>query len=63
MNPFDDEPAEKPKNHVIGEDLADLSLEELADRIALLKEEIGRLEEAVSGKQATAQAAETFFKR
>lgn len=63
MVDFDDGPASKPKFHVIGEDLSDLSLEDLGERIEQLKTEIGRLQEAMSGKEASAAAAETFFKR
>ena len=60
---FEDELPKPPTVHSIGEDLSSLSLEELAARIDLLKSEIGRLEEAISAKQASASAAETFFKR
>ena len=60
---LDDETEKKKKPvHDIGEDLAKLSVEELGDRIALLKEEIVRLESALAGKQATRRAADAFFK-
>jgi uncharacterized small protein (DUF1192 family) len=49
--------------HEIGQDLSLLSISELADRIALLKEEIVRLEAAVASKSATRSAADQFFKR
>jgi uncharacterized small protein (DUF1192 family) len=49
--------------HEIGQDLSLLSISELADRIALLKEEIARLEAAVASKSATRSAADLFFKR
>jgi uncharacterized small protein (DUF1192 family) len=49
--------------HEIGQDLSLLSISELADRIALLKEEIARLETAVASKSATRHAADQFFKR
>jgi uncharacterized small protein (DUF1192 family) len=49
--------------HEIGQDLSLLSISELADRIALLKEEIARLEAAVASKSATRSAADQFFKR
>jgi uncharacterized small protein (DUF1192 family) len=49
--------------HEIGQDLSLLSISELADRIALLKEEIARLEAAKASKSATRSAADQFFKR
>jgi uncharacterized small protein (DUF1192 family) len=58
----DDRPKKKIA-HEIGQDLALLSVGELAERIALLKEEIARLEAAMAGKQASWTAADTFFKR
>ena len=59
---FDDVPAEKPVPHRIGEDLSRLSIDELADRIALLEGEIGRLREAIAAKTASRAAASSFFK-
>ena len=58
----DDRPKKKLA-HEIGQDLAMLSVEELADRIALLREEIGRLDEALAKKRASRSAADQFFKR
>jgi uncharacterized small protein (DUF1192 family) len=49
--------------HEIGQDLSLLSIAELADRIALLTEEIARLEAAKASKSATRSAADQFFKR
>jgi uncharacterized small protein (DUF1192 family) len=49
--------------HEIGQDLSLLSIGELTERIALLKEEIGRLEIAKASKSATRTAADAFFKR
>lgn len=57
----DDRPAKKVA-HEIGQDLALLSVEELNDRIGLLKAEIGRLEGALATKQAGRDAASKFFK-
>ena len=57
----DDRPKKK-LTHEIGQDLALLSVGELADRIALLKEEIGRLEEAMAKKRASRSTADQFFK-
>jgi len=51
----DDRPKKKI-THEIGQDLALLSVGELNERIALLKDEIARLEAAVSSKQASRDA-------
>ena len=58
----DDRPKKKIA-HEIGQELALLSVEELRERIALLKEEIIRLEAAMTSKQASRASADTFFKR
>ena len=60
---FDEEAPKKKKVHEIGEDLATLSLAELADRIAMLKAEIVRIEQDIAAKRASADVASTFFKR
>ena len=60
---FDEETAKKKAVHEIGEDLSKLSLAELAERVEILKIEIGRIEETVALKRASADVAETFFKR
>jgi uncharacterized small protein (DUF1192 family) len=57
---------ERPKKkltHEIGQDLALLSVEELRDRIALLRQEITRLEAALASKQASRTSADQFFKK
>ena len=58
----DDRPKKKIV-HEIGQELALLSVKELQERIAMLKEEIGRLEAAIAGKQASRDVADQFFKR
>lgn len=58
----DDRPKKKVA-HEIGQDLALLSVEEIAERIKLLRNEIGRLEEALAKKRASRSAADQFFKR
>jgi uncharacterized small protein (DUF1192 family) len=63
MAMFDEEAPKKTTVHEIGEDLAKLSLDELAERIEILKGEIARIEAAAASKRASASAAETFFKR
>jgi len=57
---------ERPKKklaHEIGQELALLSVEELRDRISLLKEEITRLEAAMASKQASRSTADQYFKK
>ena len=58
----DDRPKKKLV-HEIGQDLTLLSATELTDRIALLKEEIARLEADRTRKQAIKSAADSFFKK
>ncbi len=62
--PIAEDDAPRPKTaHAVGEDLGSLSLEELTGRIALLEAEIARIEEAIAAKQASAAAADAFFRR
>jgi uncharacterized small protein (DUF1192 family) len=64
MPAFDEEDRPKKKLvHEIGQDLTLLSVGELTERIALLKEEIARLEANMASKQATKSAADLFFKK
>ena len=58
----DDRPKKKIV-HDIGQDLALLSVKELQERIALLKEEIARLEASISSKQVSRNVADQFFKK
>jgi uncharacterized small protein (DUF1192 family) len=61
-----DEDEDRPKKkivHEIGQDLALLSVKELQERIALLKEEIARLEGSITRKEASRNVADTFFKK
>ena len=57
----DDRPIKKVA-HEIGQDLTLLSVEELAERIALLNAEIARLQSSMQLKRATRDAADRFFK-
>jgi uncharacterized small protein (DUF1192 family) len=57
----DDRPIKKV-GHEIGQDLTLLSVEELAERIALLNAEIARLQSSMQLKRATRDAADRFFK-
>lgn len=58
----DDKPKKKVA-HEIGQDLYLISAEDLAERIALLKQEIARLEAAMSKALSSRNAADQFFKR
>ena len=58
----DEERPRKKITHEIGQELALLSVGELNERIALLKEEIDRLQAAATSKQASRSAADKFFK-
>ncbi|MDX8531466.1 DUF1192 domain-containing protein [Mesorhizobium sp. VK25A] len=60
---FDDEPRKKPRPHEIGQDLSLLSVDELSERIALLRDEIARLEAERAAKGTTKSAAEALFRR
>ena len=59
----EDVPIRKKVLHEIGQDLAQLSVEELSERIELLKDEITRLDAALSNKRASLTAADRFFKK
>lgn len=56
----DDDRPRKKISHEIGQDLSLLSVEELTERVALLKTEIARLEEAATKKRASRDAANSF---
>jgi len=59
----DDDRPKKKLVHEIGQDLGLISVKELQERIALLREEIARLEADIDRKQATRSAADQFFKK
>ncbi len=66
MSPAIPDDEDRPKKkivHEIGQELALLSVKELQERIALLKEEIARLDAAITGKHASRNVADTFFKK
>jgi len=52
----------KKITHEIGQDLSLLSVAELNERMALLREEIERLQANANSKQASRSAADKFFK-
>jgi uncharacterized small protein (DUF1192 family) len=58
----DDDRPKKKISHELGQDLTLLSVEELAERIALLNAEIQRLQSSMQLKRATRDAADRFFK-
>ena len=60
------DPDELPKKkivHELGQELALLSVGELTERIAALKEEISRLEAEMARKRSSKSAADSFFKK
>lgn len=57
----DDRPQPQPL-HILGQDLAGLSVDELEERIDLLRGEISRLEDDLKGKKASRTAADSIFK-
>lgn len=63
MKDDEDDRPKKKIAHEIGQDLALLSVKELQERIALLKDEIARLEASIASKQASRSVADTFFKK
>ena len=58
----DDKPKKKIA-HEGGQDLTLLSVEELAARVELLRDEIQRIESDMTQKRASRTAADQFFKR
>ena len=57
----DDEPRAEVPSHAIGQPLDTLSLHEFEERIALLRNEIARLEAACDRKRAALDAAGSIF--
>jgi uncharacterized small protein (DUF1192 family) len=60
------DPDDLPKKkiaHEIGQNLDLLSVGELGERVALLKEEIARLEAEMGRKRTSKSAADIFFKK
>ncbi|MDC9825053.1 DUF1192 domain-containing protein [Devosia sp. ZB163] len=59
---FEDDQVKRPKGHEVGMPIDTMSVEELNDRIALLKQEIARLEQAISAREKTRSEADSLFK-
>ena len=59
----DDDRPKKKVVHEIGQDLALLSIKELAERIAVLNDEVARLQTAIASKQGSRNVADQFFKK
>ena len=57
-----DEEIKKPKGHETGMNIEAMSVEELAERIGLLEDEIARLKAAIEARGATRKAADAAFK-
>jgi uncharacterized small protein (DUF1192 family) len=60
---MDSDDLPKPKHeHVVGEKLDAISVDELKSRVAILAAEIVRLEAEIVKKQSSKVAADAFFK-
>jgi len=59
---FDDDAVKKPRGHEVGMPIDTMSVEELQERIELLKGEIVRLEQAIAARNKTRSEAESLFK-
>lgn len=60
---MDDEEAKKRPQFTIGQNLEDMSVDELDDTVLLLKEEIQRLSEASTAKSKHLSAAQALFSK
>ncbi len=58
----DENAPRRPKAHEVGMPLDAMGVAELEDRIALLRTEIARIEQALAQRQKTRTAAESLFK-
>lgn len=61
MDPEELEPRGK-KNFEIGEDLTTISVDELKEIIAVLEQEIARIEGEINVKESSKKAADSVFK-
>ena len=63
MSLFEDDRPKKKTSHEIGIDLSLLSVDELRQRVGILKDEIARLETEITAKSSSRNAAEGLFKK
>lgn len=63
MSLFEDDRPKKKTSHEIGADLSMLSVDELKQRVGILKDEIARLEAEVTAKSSSRNAAEGLFRK
>ena len=59
---MDEDEVRREPVHEVGMPLDTLSVDELSERISLLKTEIARLENAIESKNASRSAADAVFK-
>ncbi len=59
---MDEEQTKPVSGIVVGSDLSDSSVEELEERITLLKAEIERVEAAIESKRRSRGEADSFFR-
>ena len=59
---IEDEPQKKKLSHELGQNLDALSVNDLTERLELLRDEMRRLEAARAKKSASLSAADAFFK-
>jgi uncharacterized small protein (DUF1192 family) len=57
-----DDPPKAKHEHVLGENLEAISLDELNLRVAVLQREIQRIQEEIARKKISRSAADAFFK-
>lgn len=60
---MDEDAANKPVSYAIGQDLADVSVDELERLIDSLRGEIARLEAEMADKSKSLSAADALFRR
>lgn len=60
---MDDELPRKKTTHEVGSELSLLSVGELEERIGILREEIVRIEGALTRKRASLAGADLFFRK
>ena len=59
---FGDDEVKKPRGHEVGMPIDTMSVEELQERIGMLKAEIARLEQAIAARQKVPSEADSLFK-